>query len=106
MMRKLIQGIVIGSLSAAFAIALWYGGWLVWLESASWDFRVRQMAKPGKFTSQICLVMLDQYSLDYAKEHYKQSWPWDRSAMRWAGQSPSPNNLPLPRRKHSDRPCS
>ena len=80
MPRKLIHGIIIGLLSSAFAIALWFGGWLNWLESASWDFRVRTMAKPGPTTDDICIIALDQYSLDFAKENFKSFgyWPWAR----------------------------
>jgi len=80
MLKKLLQGALIGLLASAVAVALLLCGWLDRLESVSWDFRVNQMAKPGKATGDIRLILLDQTSLDFAKEQYKQYWPWDRTA--------------------------
>jgi len=79
MLRKLTHGIVIGLLSSAFAVALWFGGWLNWLESASWDFRVKSMAEPGAATEKIMMIVLDQTSLDWGKEQFSWGWPWDRT---------------------------
>jgi len=71
---------LIGLVASAIAVPLFLGGWLERLESISWDFRVKQMAKPGRATGEIRLILLDQTSLDFAKEQYKQYWPWDRTA--------------------------
>ncbi len=47
-------------------------------EAKSWDWRVALMAKPGKATSNISLILLDQNSLDWGKEVNGLTWPWPR----------------------------
>jgi adenylate cyclase len=59
-------------------LVLWTSGFLDAWEAKSWDWRVGLMAKPGKTTSDICLILLDQNSLDWAKEVNALTWPWPR----------------------------
>ncbi len=47
-------------------------------ENVTWDWRVRLLARPSPATEQIALVVLDQSSLDWAKEELSLSWPWPR----------------------------
>ncbi|MBN1381823.1 MAG: adenylate/guanylate cyclase domain-containing protein [Deltaproteobacteria bacterium] len=79
-MKKLIHGVIIGLVSSALAFLLFFSGHLNWLENLTWDWRARLFAAPGKATDQIQVVMIDQTSLDWAKETLKVplSWPWPR----------------------------
>ena len=79
-MRKLAHGIIIGLLSAACAVFLSAAGHLDWLERITWDWRARVFAAPGRATDGIRVVMIDQTSLDWAKDTLQipLSWPWPR----------------------------
>jgi adenylate cyclase len=80
MMRKLIHGILIGLLSAACTLLFYFPGNLDWLENTTWDWRARLFTGPGRASDQIRVVMIDQTSLDWAKDTLKVplSWPWPR----------------------------
>lgn len=79
-MRKLVHGIIIGLLSAVCALLIYSSGNLDWLENTTWDWRARFFAAPGRASDQIRVVMIDQTSLDWAKDTLKVplSWPWPR----------------------------
>ena len=77
-MKKLLQGILAGLIGSAVALLLWLPGWLDNWEARTWDWRVRLLAKPGKATGNIHLILLDQNSLDWAKEENGLAWPWPR----------------------------
>ncbi|MHB8766307.1 MAG: CHASE2 domain-containing protein [Deferrisomatales bacterium] len=76
--RRLLQGGWVGLAAAGLALGLQAGGWLARPEAWSWDWRVRLLAGPGAATGQVCLVLLDQASLDWAREENGLSWPWPR----------------------------
>ena len=76
--KKLIHGLFIGILCAFVAVLLWRFGWLNIWESKTWDFRAKIMAKPGKATDNIKLILLDQNSLDWGKNENGWNWPWPR----------------------------
>ncbi len=62
---------------------LWMAGALDRWENTTWDWRVRSLAASGatadiKDESPICLILLDQYSLDWGQETNGWSWPWPR----------------------------
>jgi adenylate cyclase len=75
---KLIRGLLAGIAGGMLALVLWTSGFLDVWEAKSWDWRVGLMAKPGKTTNDICLILLDQNSLDWAKEVNALTWPWPR----------------------------
>ena len=75
---KLIRGLLTGIAGGILTIVLWVSGFIDVWEAKSWDWRVAFMAKPGKATSDICLILLDQKSLDWAKEVNALTWPWPR----------------------------
>ncbi|MBN1662254.1 MAG: adenylate/guanylate cyclase domain-containing protein [Deltaproteobacteria bacterium] len=79
-MKKLVHGISVGLLAAVCALLLYASGSLAWLENATWDWRARLFAEPGRAGDRIRLVVIDQTSLDWAKETLKVplSWPWPR----------------------------
>jgi adenylate cyclase len=76
--KKSIQGLIVGITAATLALSLWGLGLLDTWEAKTWDWRASVMAKPGRATDDIRLVMLDQNSLDWAEEEMGLTWPWPR----------------------------
>ncbi len=76
--KKSIQSLIIGITGATLALSLWGLGWLDTWENKTWDWRASVMAKPGKATDDIRLILLDQNSLDWAKNENGWTWPWPR----------------------------
>jgi adenylate cyclase len=76
--RKALQGALIGLAGAALALALGVPGLLDSFEGRTWDWRTRLLARPGKATSDIVLILLDQKSLDWGEKENALSWPWPR----------------------------
>ena len=76
--KKIWRALVAAIAGAALALALWSFGLMDAWEAKSWDWRVRLMAQPGKSTSDIVLILLDQNSLDWAEAVNGLSWPWPR----------------------------
>lgn len=74
MRKKLFYGLLLGLVSAFFALILK----LDWLENSTWTGRVRTFAHSSPATSQIKLILLDQPSLDWGKNTLGLSWPWPR----------------------------
>jgi adenylate cyclase len=75
---KLIRGLLAGIVGGILALIIWACSLIDTWEAKSWDWRVALMAKPGKATSNISLILLDQKSLDWAKEVNALTWPWPR----------------------------
>lgn len=83
MNKKLSHACLIGLGSAVLALLLWSTGALQAWENASWMMRVRHMAKPTPSTSKIKLILVDQPSLDWAKNEPDKgwAWPWPREVL-------------------------
>jgi len=77
-LKKLLQGLIAGIVGAFLAISLYLPGWMDVWEAKTWDWRVGALAKPVKTTDNIRLILLDQNSLDWAKEENGLAWPWPR----------------------------
>jgi len=75
---KRIQAVLMGFAGAMFALAVWAMGWTQTWEARTWDWRVRLGAKKSEFTDQICLILVDQNSLDWGSRENGWSWPWPR----------------------------
>ena len=73
-----IQAIVVGIAGALFALAVWGMGWTETWEARTWDWRARLLAEKSEFTDQICLILVDQNSLDWGSRENGWSWPWPR----------------------------
>lgn len=76
---KLIAGMLIGAGSTLLALLLWLAtpvlpGW----ENSTWTWRTKLLAKPSPATREIKLILIDQYSLDWASSQLALSWPWPR----------------------------
>ncbi|OHE23813.1 MAG: hypothetical protein A2Z43_04840 [Syntrophobacterales bacterium RBG_19FT_COMBO_59_10] len=76
--KKLLQGLLAAMIGSAAALVLYLPGWLDNWEARTWDWRVRLLAKPGKATEKIHLILLDQNSLDWGSKENGLSWPWPR----------------------------
>ena len=76
--NKLTRGLLAGFIGVALALLLWAFGLIDGWEAQSWDWRVALMAKPGKTSDEIRLILLDQKSLDWGKEVNGLTWPWPR----------------------------
>jgi adenylate cyclase len=77
-LRKLIQGALIGTAGAALVFGIWLIGALNGFEARTWDLRARLLARPGKATSQVATILLDQKSLEWGRKENALSWPWPR----------------------------
>ncbi|MBP7276467.1 MAG: adenylate/guanylate cyclase domain-containing protein, partial [Kiritimatiellae bacterium] len=78
--RKWMAAMVIGLCSGALAAALEAGRSLDALEGLTWNLRMRAVARPSPCTPRIKVVLLDQYSLQWAAREMGWSWPWPREA--------------------------
>ncbi len=81
--KKLIQALLLALGATLLSGGLWFAGVLDRWENTTWDWRVRSLATRGataevKDESQVCLILLDQYSLDWGQETNGWSWPWPR----------------------------
>ncbi|MBE0616597.1 MAG: adenylate/guanylate cyclase domain-containing protein, partial [Proteobacteria bacterium] len=76
--RRFLQGLLVGLGAAALALAAGGLGWLDRVEAWTWDWRETALARPGPATDRVRLILLDQESLDWAREENGLSWPWPR----------------------------
>lgn len=75
--KKILQGLGVGAGAALAAGLIWAAGLLDGFEAKTWDWRVRLLARPGLATDRICLIRLDQNSLDWGVKQ-GLAWPWPR----------------------------
>jgi adenylate cyclase len=76
--KKTVQSLLVGFIAGSAAIICSLLGWLDTWEAKTWDWRVSVMARPGVATKDIGLILLDQNSLDWAKNENGLTWPWPR----------------------------
>ncbi|MBF0232999.1 MAG: CHASE2 domain-containing protein, partial [Desulfamplus sp.] len=76
--REWFHGILSGVVAALIALALWHSGLLDIWEGKTWDWRESRMAKPSSATDDICLILVDQASLDWMSQNNGLNWPWPR----------------------------
>ncbi|TWI73217.1 class 3 adenylate cyclase [Desulfobotulus alkaliphilus] len=70
------------SLAMALVLMVSFTGLLDRMEWKTFDVRARMMAKPSASTENVVLILVDQNSLDWARETNHLSWPWPREI--WA----------------------
>lgn len=80
MLKRLLQGGVVGLLCGCLVLGLWMAGVFERLESATWGWRVAFFAPRSQPHPKIKVILLDQASLDWAKTENQWSWPWPREA--------------------------
>ncbi len=78
MNKKFAYGLLAGVVAAACAGALDRAGLAARWDNPMSDWRARLLAKPSPATDRVKLVLLDQYSLDWAGKEMGLSWPWPR----------------------------
>ena len=76
--NKLLRGLLAGLAGALIAFIPWAAGVMDSWEAKTWDWRATLLAKPGKATQDIRLILLDQKSLEWARRESSVSWPWPR----------------------------
>lgn len=76
--RRVLHGGIVGAVAAAIAAALWLSHAIDIFEYRTWDLRARLLERPGKATSQVVTIMLDDKSLAWGKDVNGLSWPWPR----------------------------
>jgi len=81
--RKIFQSLLLALGATVLVALLWLNGALDRWENTTWDWRVRSLATLGataesKDDSPLCLILLDQPSLDWGQESNGWSWPWPR----------------------------
>ena len=78
MNKKVVYGLLAGALAAACAGLLDRAGLAARWDNPLADWRARFLAQPAAATDRVKLILLDQYSLDWASETMGLSWPWPR----------------------------
>lgn len=78
MKTKTRASIIIGVLGLLFALLFSCLSWFNNFEAYTWDWRVNSLADPAKASDEICVILLDQKSLDWVQQEQEQSWPWPR----------------------------
>lgn len=79
-LKKILAGITVGLIGTLLAVGALTTGMLDSLENVTFDLRARVLARPGKATDQVAVILLDQKSLDWATESFGLGWPWPRQA--------------------------
>lgn len=79
-MGKFLQGVIVGCVAAVVALAMHFAGALKWVEDGTWDLRARRLAAPVSSSSSVCIIFIDQTSLDWMHEENTYGWPWPRAA--------------------------
>jgi len=76
--KKALRGLAVGL--AVFALTFLLGFLKVFqpLEWKSWDARLQLLADPGRASSDIVLLAVDQSSLDVYEKEQGLGWPWPR----------------------------
>ncbi len=81
-LKKIIQALLISAGSLVIALSLWFTGILDLFEGFTWNLREAAFASEAKAHPDIVVILLDQYSLDWASEENGLSWPWPREAYK------------------------
>ncbi len=76
--KKLARIFLIFLGGAGLALLISASGWIDTWEAKTWDWRSSIMARPGRATNQIRVILLDQNSLDWVKNKNGIGWPWPR----------------------------
>jgi len=82
-LKKVLAAAAIACAAVLVAALLWLSGLLNLFEQKTWDLREQALAGPGRATSQIALIKLDQKSLDWGKNVNQLSWPWPRQVYSY-----------------------
>lgn len=79
-LKKFLITSVIGVFIAFLTISLQFKGGLNWIEYKSYDSRIKQTAKFLNRDDNVVVIILNQESLDWAKQELGWSYPWPRES--------------------------
>ena len=79
----LLRGLLVGIAASLAALLLWLFGALELFEARTWDARVRAIAPFREPDSRVVLILLDQASLDWARDAMGLTWPWPREVYSY-----------------------
>ena len=78
MSKKVRNSIIIGLTAALIALMPSKFDWFQNIESSTWDWRVSSLARPQDASDKVCVILLDQKSLDWMEKENGLGWPWPR----------------------------
>jgi len=76
--KKAVRGAAVGGAVFALTILLNMAGAFRTLEWKSWDSRLKFLSNPGRASTDIVLMTVDQSSLDVFEKEQGLGWPWPR----------------------------
>ncbi len=79
--EKIIHFLIAWLGGALIALCLWEMGILETWEAKTWDWRSKILAQKGPATDDICMILVDQNSLDWGREVNEWPWPWPREVF-------------------------
>lgn len=75
-----IRAVIIATASILITLVFYFSELFNTFENKFYDIRMMNAAKHKQPCEEICLIIVDQESIDWAKEKYGWSWPWPREA--------------------------
>ena len=78
--KSILLSVFIGILVLAFVTLLHFSNTLSWIENKTYDSRMKRTTELFHPSEEISVVIIDQDSLDWAKETLGWSWPWPRES--------------------------
>ncbi len=79
----LLRGVIVAAIAAVCSLLLWFSGALEAFEARTWDARARFFASRREPDQRVVLVLLDQASLDWARDAMGLTWPWPREVYSY-----------------------
>ena len=77
--KRIQGGLVIWVGVSALVVTLLFTGVFQSFEFASWDWRLRSVARASSRDARIKIITIDQASLEYVSKEMGLAWPWPRS---------------------------
>ncbi|MDR0388538.1 MAG: adenylate/guanylate cyclase domain-containing protein [Spirochaetaceae bacterium] len=77
---RVAAALILGLSIFALVSVLYLSGALDFVEYKTYDFRVRFFAEKDRPSDSISLILVNQASLDWARDERNWSWPWPRAA--------------------------
>ncbi len=78
--KQIFRHAVISVSVFAVGVVFYLSGILTFLENKTYDSRIKVSAGFTRPSEDICVVGIDQYSIDNALKDFDWGWPWPRSA--------------------------
>ncbi len=75
-----LRSLIVAVVCSAVTLALYIAGFFSFFENKTYDRRMVFASKYVTACDDISLIIVDQQSIDWAKENYGWGWPWPREA--------------------------